>query len=1264
MRRNDIDIRKILSNIKTDQTQIIDLIRQSSSSEKRLVLMGVTGSGKTTIANYLVGEKLSVLKSAIDGKFYLSGGVGIGHSMASKTTIPNLFCAKDNSLAILDCPGINDVNGLDQQIKNAFYIQALFNGNNHHPGLKKFTIALVVRDSVISIHDRGMELKKSLTEAVNLLDRAHDLVKENSLLLVTGGASNRSIESIKTVLGAIASQWSNSHINEGTSIAEEKRKVAAFIKALIASPNNRIFLFPAPDPNKEVYACHLLDEIKTTVSAIKLLPSIDANIVVPSEVHRTISNFANNVLKKNILSRGERLLNAFLDTFSTLMDSRISSIPENNQFQCDEHLRIFQDVREIFESFLQQLEETDCFKKENLKRPLSYRLFLKKDIEIVSSMEKLVSDFKGALPLQKENDLFRGLSLGKVNKSSDSLFYAIAPSLQISGVGLKENVLNYMETNIKCSEVHMKNVRAGKESAGNLEISAIEKQFCRPIIVLSSGVKPSFSDPPPSDKNPIFIYYDGNFYYEVTSKKGVDLKEIFSKIKKAINKNPNSSLFYCQEIKSNHQNTDDILENGLKVFDDNFFQIINEDLLQLNCCGDVYPDSLSVPIDYARFIYFVEPLFKKITALEVKFLERRIDILNKKFKVLMQNLVPVDQFFNNVDNSSYFEAMLKSYKSLKALSDQFEKNRPIIPHGIKGIKQFKSMVLDPFIENFQTFSLDSSWQNIFEELKTEFNKLFQIYVRYANKMTTVNIPYQAAYIAIFYQGFSNFSNDYNNYFSILIKRNMQLVEELSKKSCAAITAEYDKVKSLGNKKEAIKVYKNMHVLYNFLSLGINRKAISSYRDNFLNSIDYKKDFVPNVEKKILLVLYWTKFFSDLSEDKLNFSLDFNIQKTSQNFKLLLQLVFDGIIKETMIDDFNKKPIVDSLNEGKEKIKLIMRSSLRYYVTQSLPNLDNGIKILRDKLCEIKSREEDYFSEESILPMADFFYVLYQSSNILRSTNKFFCNFDKENLLISFCSSIDKIIEDFLSNYNDRSKFFTDYKNFSSPGDLFDVRLSEFCEILNKMGSFFMDKINHFLNKEMCIIQDLVESFLSSLPAIPNNSFSHFRESMLIFSEFTRPWETLSVLESFSREKKIVSLQLGPLREAGIKYQECSEKYLTAYEDYFSLNPNPILESMTKQFWDKILSYVPANSRQKKTSSRFPFFCIFKKSPPDSGEIPSLQAPFSSVDDPHSFSSDTVDARNSTSGTHAQVTFNHLSNRRKEDINTEFLPNKLVSNSKL
>lgn len=99
----------------------------------KVILLGSTGSGKTTVSCIMSGAKVKVVPIRnIDVKFDFKG---INEGGTSETTIPNIMVDQKNDILYGDCPGFEDSEGIEQEIINAFavnYLLTMFEGNQNN----------------------------------------------------------------------------------------------------------------------------------------------------------------------------------------------------------------------------------------------------------------------------------------------------------------------------------------------------------------------------------------------------------------------------------------------------------------------------------------------------------------------------------------------------------------------------------------------------------------------------------------------------------------------------------------------------------------------------------------------------------------------------------------------------------------------------------------------------------------------------------------------------------------------------------------------------------------------------------------------------------------------------------------------------------------------------------------------------------------------------------------------------------------------------
>ena len=103
---------------------------ESKCEKKAVMVLGLSGTGKTTLINYLNGVPLVCLKDPITRKWILDiapnatslpCGFTIGHTSASQTIYPAVYTPPDEEYSYVDNPGFQDTRGVAMEIANNFF---------------------------------------------------------------------------------------------------------------------------------------------------------------------------------------------------------------------------------------------------------------------------------------------------------------------------------------------------------------------------------------------------------------------------------------------------------------------------------------------------------------------------------------------------------------------------------------------------------------------------------------------------------------------------------------------------------------------------------------------------------------------------------------------------------------------------------------------------------------------------------------------------------------------------------------------------------------------------------------------------------------------------------------------------------------------------------------------------------------------------------------------------------------------------------------
>jgi hypothetical protein len=137
---------------------------QSYIQNKSVMVLGLSGTGKSTLINYLNNIPLVCLKEKSkwildlqSPDLTLQGGFSIakiGHRIYSQTFIPAGYTAKGEQFTYIDNPGFKDTHGLSTEIANGFFREQIISNVNE----LKFLLLLTHSD----LNERGNQFRESI----------------------------------------------------------------------------------------------------------------------------------------------------------------------------------------------------------------------------------------------------------------------------------------------------------------------------------------------------------------------------------------------------------------------------------------------------------------------------------------------------------------------------------------------------------------------------------------------------------------------------------------------------------------------------------------------------------------------------------------------------------------------------------------------------------------------------------------------------------------------------------------------------------------------------------------------------------------------------------------------------------------------------------------------------------------------------------------------------------------------------------------------
>lgn len=213
---------KEINKISSEYEKTLDKLIKPQT--RMILLLGPTGSGKTTIATLLMNKQLNITKyrsnDGYDEIVLDLPGSGIGHTNKAETQFPQIH-AFGSDLVICDCPGFEDTEGEKEEILHSLELWKLLQKNKNN---NKIQILIVASDENMR-NERGNYLKSKIW------NRVENIFKGTSL---------------KGSIGLVITKCYHKKLSENNYKSEP------FI--LRTFGENNIYLFPCPKDDEQQYS--------------------------------------------------------------------------------------------------------------------------------------------------------------------------------------------------------------------------------------------------------------------------------------------------------------------------------------------------------------------------------------------------------------------------------------------------------------------------------------------------------------------------------------------------------------------------------------------------------------------------------------------------------------------------------------------------------------------------------------------------------------------------------------------------------------------------------------------------------------------------------------------------------------------------------------------------------------------------------------------------------------------------------------------------
>lgn len=289
-------------------------------SKNAVVLLGNTGAGKTTLFSILCGKKIKVVENPYEATLYYNlvdsnDPQKIGNSAKSCTSVPSFM--KIKKITFFDTPGLEDNQGVTQQIINIFYIKKIFDISI------RVKIVLVIDYNLITV-SRGNGLGELFNHLL-LLIPDKEMLEINATIVITRCPPSFTVKNFENIIKDLCTN-NNLFQNSKNLLLN------------IASNPNRISLFKTPFYENEDYSYiseHVYCSFRYTLWAYdKINPALgeSALLKVKYIVSMQIKRITNNLNELISLIKSNFETSNCIDTLENI-NKNLNSIQNSTDAQ-------------------------------------------------------------------------------------------------------------------------------------------------------------------------------------------------------------------------------------------------------------------------------------------------------------------------------------------------------------------------------------------------------------------------------------------------------------------------------------------------------------------------------------------------------------------------------------------------------------------------------------------------------------------------------------------------------------------------------------------------------------------------------------------------------------------------------------------------------------------------------------------------------------------------------------------------------------------
>jgi hypothetical protein len=289
----------------SEMEEVEDLLKLESSidlrsAEKLILLLGSTGTGKSTLAKFVTNDpSLKVVQTGRSSHAFRDNGTISTNTRKSMTVVPNVYQDPQTRELIVDIPGFSDTREPKYEIANAFFMKQVLEyplqlkivvTENHFSlieGMDRFGLSRLLQHLAelipnIERHKGSLSLVVTKVEhGIEEADLKADLKDffsgyRNELLAELNGKANKTAEGMLRVLNVLAGDASGINVAffrtptlrspSAMQLSRESIRTLIFTKTTWANNKNCVYHYPLSMVSR--------DFIKNTLSPANLNSAI------------------------------------------------------------------------------------------------------------------------------------------------------------------------------------------------------------------------------------------------------------------------------------------------------------------------------------------------------------------------------------------------------------------------------------------------------------------------------------------------------------------------------------------------------------------------------------------------------------------------------------------------------------------------------------------------------------------------------------------------------------------------------------------------------------------------------------------------------------------------------------------------------------------------------------------------------------------------------------------------------------------------------